>query len=252
MSLKILVGVKRVIDFAVKIRVKPDKTGVVSSNVLFSMNPFDEIAVEEAVRLKEKGIAKEVVAVSMGPAINQDTIRSAMAMGADRGILIQTDVNLEPLAVAKIFRNLIDKEKPHLIFLGKQAIDDDFNQTGQMVAGLTGWPIATFASKIEMKENNQKIQVTREVDGGLQVLLLDTPAVVTCDLRLNEPRFASLPNIMKARQKPLTKMTPEEMGINVTPRLKVLSVEEPSKRSGGTKVDSVEKLAEILRPYVKK
>jgi electron transfer flavoprotein beta subunit len=242
--MKVLVAVKRVIDYNVKIRVKADKTGVETANVKMSMNPFDEIGVEEAIRLKEAGVATEVVAVSMGPQAAQETIRTALAMGADRGILVQTDAELQPLAVAKLLKAIVDKEQPQLIILGKQAIDDDCNQTGQMVAALLGWPQATFASKLTIADG--KATVTREVDGGLETVELRMPAVVTTDLRLNEPRYASLPNIMKAKKKPIDALTPDALDVDVAPRLVTLKVEEPPKRQGGKKVASIPELVDKL------
>lgn len=247
--MKILVPVKRVVDYNVKIRVKADKTGVETANVKMSMNPFDEIAVEEAVRLKEKGVATEVIAVSMGEKKSEEVIRSAMAMGADRGILVESDQELQPLAVAKILAAIVKKESPKLVILGKQAIDDDSNQTGQMLAGLLNWAQGTFASKIEI--NGEKVKVIREIDGGLETLLLTLPAIITTDLRLNQPRFATLPNIMKARAKPMETTTPQDFGVDATPRLKVLSVEEPAKRQGGVKVGSVDELVEKLKNEAK-
>src|SRR5712672_3172069 len=244
-EMKALVAVKRVIDYNVKIRVKADKTGVETANVKMSMNPFDEIAVEEALRLREAGIIEEVIAVSLGVQQCQETIRTALAMGADRGVLVQTDVELQPLAVAKLLKAVIDKESPELVIIGKQAIDDDCNQTGQMLAALLGWPQATFASKIVI--NNGRAEVTREVDGGLETVAFKLPAVVTTDLRLNEPRYASLPNIMKAKKKPNDVMTPEQLGVDVTPRLVTLKVEEPAKRQGGVKVGSVAELVDKLK-----
>ena len=238
--MKILVPVKRVIDYNVKPRVKPDGTGVDLSNVKMSMNPFDEIAVEEAIRLKEKGAATEVVAVSIGPAKAQETLRTALAMGADRAILIQTDDEVEPLAVAKLLKAVADEEQPGLVVLGKQAIDDDSNQTGQMLAALMGRPQGTFASKVEL--SGDTVTVTREVDGGLETVSLKTPAIVTTDLRLNEPRYASLPNIMKAKSKPLAQKTPADYGVDTAPRLKTLKVAEPPKRSAGVKVADVDEL----------
>jgi electron transfer flavoprotein beta subunit len=243
--MKVLVGVKRVIDYNVKIRVKADRSGVELANVKMSMNPFDEIAVEEAVRLKEKGIATEVVAVSAGPANVQETIRTALAIGADRGIHVNTDAELQPLAVAKLFRALCEHERPGLVILGKQAIDDDCNQTGQMLAALTGWSQGTFASKVVIAGDT--LELTREVDGGLESLVLALPAVVTTDLRLNEPRYASLPNIMKAKKKPIDQVTPADLGVDVTPRLKTLSVEEPPKRQGGRKLGSIAELVDRLK-----
>src|SRR5215813_11781431 len=229
--MKVLVAVKRVIDYNVKIRVKADKTGVETANVKMSMNPFDEIAVEEAIRLKEAGAVTEIVAVSMGPQACQETIRTALAMGADRGILVQTDVELQPLAVAKLLKAIVDKEQPRLVILGKQAIDDDCNQTGQMLAALLGWPQGTFASKVA--PGGDKIEVTREVDGGLETVELKLPAVVTTDLRLNEPRYPSLPNIMKAKKKPLDVKKPDDFGVDIAPRLKVLKTAEPPGRKAG-------------------
>jgi electron transfer flavoprotein beta subunit len=243
--MKVLVPVKRVVDFNVKVRVKSDGSGVELSNVKMSMNPFDEIAVEEALRLKEAGKATEVVVVSIGPAQAAETIRTGLAMGADRGILVKAEGNVEPLAVAKILKAIADEEKPGLIILGKQAIDDDSNQTGQMLAALLGWSQATFASKLEVDGSDFK--VTREVDGGLQTVKLKGPAIVTTDLRLNEPRYASLPNIMKAKKKPIDVMTPDDLGVDVTPRLVTLKVEEPVKRQGGVKVGSVEELVTKLK-----
>jgi electron transfer flavoprotein beta subunit len=243
--MKVLVAVKRVIDYNVKIRVKTDKTGVETANVKMSMNPFDEIGVEEALRLKEAGVASEVIAVSLGVAQCQETIRTALAMGADRGILVQTDAELQPLAVAKLLKAIVEKEKPELCILGKQAIDDDCNQTGQMLAALLGWAQGTFASKV--KREGDRLKVTREVDGGLETVDLKLPAVVTTDLRLNEPRYASLPNIMKAKKKPIETLTPEQLGVDVAPRLVTLKVEEPPKRQGGRKVASVAELVDKLR-----
>ena len=243
--MKILVPVKRVVDYNVKIRVKADQTGVDLNNVKMSMNPFDEIAVEEALRMKESGSAEEVVAVSIGVQQCQETIRTALAMGADRGIRVKTDAALEPLHVAKILKAVIEEENPELVILGKQAIDDDCNQTGQMLAAMLGRPQGTFASKLELADG--KLNVTREVDAGLQTITIDMPAIVTTDLRLNEPRYASLPNIMKAKKKPIDEKTPEDMGIDVTPRLTVLKVEEPPKRDAGVKVESVDELVDKLR-----
>ncbi|NLS17085.1 electron transfer flavoprotein subunit beta/FixA family protein [Rhizobium sp. P40RR-XXII] len=243
--MKILVPVKRVVDYNVKIRVKPDGSGVELSNVKMSMNPFDEISVEEALRLKEAGKAEEVVVVSIGPAKAEETLRTALAMGADRAILVETDDQVEPLAVAKILKGVAEAEQPGLIIVGKQAIDDDSNQTGQMLAALLGTAQATFASKIEMSDG--KAQVTREVDGGLQTIEVKLPAVVTTDLRLNEPRYASLPNIMKAKKKPLDKKSPADFGVSTEPRLKVLKTEEPGGRKAGVKVKSVAELIEKLK-----
>ncbi len=247
--MKVLVAVKRVIDYNVKIRVKADNTGVETANVKMSMNPFDEIGVEEAVRLKEAGKATEVVAVSLGPIQCQETIRTALAMGADRGIHVQTDVELQPLAVAKLLKAVVDKEQPGLVILGKQAIDDDANQTGQMLAGLLGWPQGTFASKIVPEDG--KLKVTREVDGGLETVILKMPALITTDLRLNEPRYASLPNIMKAKKKPIDALTPDALGVDPSPRLKTLKVVEPPKRKSGVKVGSVAELVDKLRNEAK-
>ena len=243
--MKILVPVKRVVDYNVKIRVKPDGSGVELANVKMSMNPFDEIAVEEAIRLKEKGKATEIVAVSIGPTQAAETIRTALAMGADRGILVKTDAAVEPLAVAKILKAVIGQEKPGLVILGKQAIDDDANQTGQMLGALLGWPQGTFASKVEIGEGS--VDVTREVDGGLQTVTLMLPAIVTTDLRLNEPRYASLPNIMKAKKKPLDETSAEALGVDVSPRLKVLKTAEPTGRQAGVKVGSVQELVAKLK-----
>ena len=243
--MKVLVAVKRVVDYNVKIRVKADKTGVETANVKLSMNPFDEIGVEEAIRLREAGIASEVIAISLGVAQCQETIRTALAMGADRGIHVVSDAELQPLAVAKLIKAVVEKEKPELVILGKQAIDDDCNQTGQMLAALLGWSQGTFASKL--KREGDRLLVTREVDGGLETINLKLPAVVTTDLRLNEPRYASLPNIMKAKKKPIEQLTPEALGVDVTPRLVTLKVEEPSKRQGGRKVASVAELVDKLR-----
>jgi electron transfer flavoprotein beta subunit len=247
--MKLLVPVKRVVDYNVKVRVKADGTGVETANVKMSMNPFDEIAVEEAVRLKEKGIATEIIAVSIGPAACAEQIRTALAMGADRGILVEQDGTVEPLAVAKILKALVAKEAPQLIVMGKQAIDDDMNATGQMLAALLGWPQGTFASKVEIADGMAK--VTREVDGGLETVGLTLPAVVTADLRLNEPRYASLPNIMKARKKPIETMKPADLGVDATPRLTVLKVVEPPKRVAGVKVGSVAELVDKLRNEAK-
>ena len=245
--MKLLVAVKRVIDYNVKPRVKMDGTGVDLANVKMSMNPFDEIAVEEAVRLKEKGIATEIVAVTCGVAASQETLRTALAMGADRGILVEipAELDLQPLAVAKILKALVDKEQPQLVILGKQAIDDDANQTGQMLAALLGWPQGTFASKVELGDGS--VDVTREVDGGLQTLTLKLPGIITTDLRLNEPRYASLPNIMKAKKKPIAETSPETLGVDVAPRLKVLKTAEPGGRKAGIKVGSVAELVQKLK-----
>jgi electron transfer flavoprotein beta subunit len=247
--MKVLVAVKRVVDFNVKVRVKADQTGVETANVKMSMNPFDEIAVEEAIRLKEKGTASEIVAVSMGPQACQETIRTALAMGADRGILVQTDTELQPLAVAKLLRAIVDKEQPKLVILGKQAIDGDCNQTGQMLAALLGWPQGTFASKLVPTAD--KLEVTREVDGGLETVELKLPAIVTTDLRLNEPRYASLPNIMKAKKKPIETLTPDALGVDPAPRVITLKVVEPSKRKAGAKVPDVATLVAKLKTEAK-
>jgi electron transfer flavoprotein beta subunit len=247
--MKLLVPVKRVVDYNVKVRVKSDGTGVETANVKMSMNPFDEIAVEEAVRLKEKGLASEIVAVSIGPAAAAEQIRTALAMGADRGILVETDVAVEPLAVAKLLKAIAAKEAPRLIVMGKQAIDDDMNATGQMLAALLGWGQGTFASRLEIA--GEAVNVTREVDGGLETVGLGLPAIVTADLRLNEPRYASLPNIMKARKKPIETIKPGDLGVDVTPRLTVLKVEEPPKRQAGVKVGSVQELVAKLRDEAK-
>ncbi|WP_137896556.1 electron transfer flavoprotein subunit beta/FixA family protein [Ramlibacter sp. 2FC] len=247
--MKILVPVKRVVDYNVKVRVKSDGSGVDLANVKMSMNPFDEIAVEEAVRLKEKGVATEVIAVSCGVTQCQETLRTAMAIGADRAILVETNEELQPLAVAKLLAALVEKEKPGLVILGKQAIDDDANQTGQMLAALAELPQATFASKVEVA--GDKLSVTREIDGGLETLSLSLPAVVTTDLRLNEPRYVTLPNIMKAKKKPLDNVKPEELGVDVTPRLKTLKVAEPPKRGAGIKVPDVATLVDKLKNEAK-
>jgi len=252
--MKILVPVKRVVDYNVKIRVKADNTGVDLANVKMSMNPFDEIAVEEAVRLKEAGKATEIVVVSIGPAKAQDVIRTAMAVGADRGILVQTDAptdigGIEPLAVAKILKAIAEAEKPDLIIMGKQSIDDDSNQTGQMLSALLGWAQGTFASKVELADG--KVNVTREVDGGLETVALKLPAIVTTDLRLNQPRYAALPNIMKAKSKSLETKTPADYGVDITPRLSVVKVSEPKKRVGGGKVANVDELVDKLKNVAK-
>lgn len=243
--MKILVPVKRVVDYNVKIRVKPDGSGVELANVKMSMNPFDEISVEEALRIKERGEATEVVVVSIGPAKAEETLRTALAMGADRAVLVETDDALEPLAVAKILKAVAEAEQPGLIVVGKQAIDDDSNQTGQMLAALLGWSQATFASRVEI--GLERATITREVDGGLQTIEVKLPAVVTADLRLNEPRYASLPNIMKAKKKPLDKKAPADFGVSTEPRLKVLNTEEPSGRKAGVRVNSVAELVEKLK-----
>ncbi|MGQ5702245.1 electron transfer flavoprotein subunit beta/FixA family protein [Sandaracinobacteroides sp. A072] len=243
--MKILVPVKRVVDYNVKVRVKPDQTGVELANVKMSMNPFDEIAVEEAVRLKEKGVATEVVVVSVGPAQSQETLRTALAMGADRGILVTVDGPTESLAVAKLLAKIAGEENPNLVILGKQAIDDDANQTGQMLAALLGWAQGTFASKVDVE--GETLNVTREVDGGLETVALKMPAIITTDLRLNEPRYASLPNIMKAKSKPIANKTPADYGVDVTPRLSTLKVTEPPKRQAGIKVKTVDELIQNLK-----
>ena len=243
--MKLLVPVKRVIDFNVKPRVKADGSGVDLANVKMSMNPFDEIAVEEAIRLKEKGVATEIVAVSIGPAKAQETLRTALAMGADRAILVTTEQEVEPLAVAKILAKIVEEEAPQMVILGKQAIDDDSNQTGQMLAALLGWGQGTFASKVEV--DGDHVSVTREVDRGLETVKLGLPAIVTTDLRLNEPRYASLPNIMKAKSKPLAQKTPEDYGVDIAPRLTTTNVREPSKREAGVKVGSVDELIAKLK-----
>jgi electron transfer flavoprotein beta subunit len=247
--MKVLVPVKRVVDYNVKVRVKSDGTGVDIANVKMSMNPFDEIAVEEAVRLKEKGVVTEIIAVSCGVTQCQETLRTAMAIGADRAILVETDVELQPLAVAKLLKAIAESEQPRLIILGKQAIDDDMNATGQMLAALLGWAQGTFASKLAIE--GEKLMVTREVDGGLETVALNLPAIVTTDLRLNEPRYASLPNIMKARKKPIVTMKPEELGVDPTPRLTTIKVAEPAKRKAGQKVGSVAELVQKLRTEAK-
>ncbi len=247
--MKILVAVKRVVDYNVKIRVKSDQSGVDITNLKMSMNPFDEIALEEAVRLKEKGLATEVIAVSCGPTQCQETLRTALAIGADRGILVETNTELEPLGVAKILKALMDKEQPGLVILGKQAIDDDCNQTGQMLAALASCAQATFASKVELTSDH--VKVIREVDGGLETLSLKLPAVVTTDLRLNEPRFVTLPNIMKAKKKTLDTLTPESLGVDVTPRIKMLKVCDPPTRSSGTKVADISALMDKLKNEAK-
>ncbi len=247
--MKILVPIKRVVDYNVKIRVKADGSGVDTANVKMSVNPFDEIAVEEAVRLKESGTADEVVAVTIGIEKAQEQLRTAMAIGADRGILVKTDIEVEPLAVAKALKAIVEKEKPDLVILGKQAIDDDANQTGQMLAALLGWGQGPFASKVEL--DGDTVSVTREIDGGLETLDLSLPAIVTTDLRLNEPRYASLPNIMKAKKKELEVLTPEDLGVDFTPRLETLKVAEPPKREAGIKVGSVDELVDKLKNEAK-
>ena len=247
--MKVLVPVKRVVDYNVKVRVKSDQSGVDIANVKMSMNPFDEIAIEEATRLKEKGVATEVLAVSCGVPQCQETLRTAMAIGADRGIMVQTDAELQPLAVAKLLKVLCDKEQPSLVILGKQAIDDDASQVGQMLAALLGWPQATYASKIEIAGDIAK--VTREVDGGMEIIDLKLPAIVTTDLRLNEPRYVTLPNIMKAKKKQLDNVTPQDLGVDVAPRLKTLKVSEPAARKAGVKVADVAALVDKLKNEAK-
>ncbi len=247
--MKVLVPVKRVVDFNVKVRVKADGSGVETANVKMSMNPFDEIAVEEGVRLKEAGVATEILAVSIGPTQCQETLRTALAIGADRAILVQTNVETQPLGVAKALQKLVEKEVPQMVILGKQAIDDDSNQTGQMLAALLGWPQATFASKVKVAGG--EAEVTREVDGGLETVAVKLPAIVTTDLRLNEPRYVTLPNIMKAKKKTLDLVTPEALGVDLTPRLTTLKVEEPPKRKAGVQVKSVEELVAKLKNEAK-
>ena len=247
--MKILVAVKRVIDYNVQVRVKEDGTGVVTDNVKMSSNPPDDNAIEEAVKIKEAGKATEIIAITVGEEKSQDTVRKALAVGADRGILIKTEGTVEPLAVAKALQKIVDKEKPDLVFMGKQAIDDDCNQTGQMLSALLNWPQATFASKIEVKEKT--LEVTREIDEGLETIEVNVPAIVTCDLRLNEPRYASLPNIMKAKKKPLEILTAEELGIDTTPRVQQIKVEEPPKRKAGIKVANVAELVSKLKNEAK-
>ena len=242
--MKILVPIKRVVDYNVKIKVKSDNSGVDLENVKMSMNPFDEIAVEEAVRLKEKKICNEITAISIGSANSEETLRTALAVGADKGILVETEENVQPLEVAKILKEIINKNSPDLVLMGKQAIDDDSNQTGQMLSALLGWPQGTFASKLEI--NGKKINVTREIDGGLETLNMELPAIVTTDLRLNEPRYASLPNIMKAKQKPIEKISPGDLNIEIKQRLKTLKVTEPPKKESGIKIDSVQELVSKL------
>ena len=245
--MKILVPVKRVLDYNVKPRVKSDETGIDLSNVKMSMNPFDEIAVEEAVRLKENGVATEIVLISIGVEQSKDTLRTGLAIGADRGILVKTDLPTEPLAVAKLLKAVFEAEKPDLVILGKQAIDDDYNQTGQMLAGLLDLPQATFASQVTVAEDKQSAHVTRECDGGLQTIEIALPALITTDLRLNEPRYAALPNIMKAKSKPIAEKTPEDYGVDITSRLETLKVTEPPKRQAGKKVESVAELVSALK-----
>ena len=247
--MKVLVPVKRVVDYNVKVRVKADGSGVETANVKMSMNPFDEIAVEEAVRLKEAGVVKEIVVVSCGTGASQETLRTALALGADRAILVETDADVQPLAVAKLLKAVVQKENPNFAILGKQAIDDDCNQTGQMLAALLGWSQATFASKVKIADG--KAAVTREVDGGLETISVKLPAVITADLRLNEPRYVTLPNIMKAKKKPLETLKPDALGVDVSPRLATLKVEEPPKRKGGTKVPDAKTLVEKLRNEAK-
>ena len=247
--MKILVAVKRVIDYNVQIRVKEDNSGVVTENVKMSTNPPDDNAIEEAVKIKESGKAKEIVAVTIGEDKAQETVRKALAVGADRGIHVKADGLVEPLAVSKILKNIVEKEKPDLVFMGKQAIDDDCNQTGQMLSALLNWPQATFASKIEVKEKS--LEVTREVDEGLETIEVNVPAIITCDLRLNEPRYASLPNIMKAKKKPLEQINASDLGIDINPRIEQIKVEEPPKRKAGIKVASVEELVQKLKNEAK-
>ncbi|MGJ3260290.1 MAG: electron transfer flavoprotein subunit beta/FixA family protein [Rhodospirillales bacterium] len=247
--MKALVAVKRVVDYNVKIRVKPDNTGVELQNVKMSMNPFDEIAVEEGVRLKEAGKIEELIAVSIGPSQSQETIRTALAMGADRGILVESDEDVQPLAVAKILKAVCEKESPDIVIVGKQAIDDDSNQTGQMLAALLDWPQATFASKLDLGDGSAN--VTREIDGGLETIKVKLPMVMTTDLRLNEPRYASLPNIMKAKKKPIDTMSAADLGVDAAPRLKTLKVEEPPKREGGVKVADIAELVDKLKNEAK-
>lgn len=247
--MKVLVPVKRVVDFNVKVRVKSDQTGVDTANVKMSMNPFDEIAVEEAIRLKENSVASEVVAVSCGPVQCQETLRTAMAIGADRSVLVETGETLQPLAVAKLLKALVDKEQPQLVILGKQAIDDDANQTGQMLAALLDWPQATFASKVDI--NDGEATVTREVDGGLETVKIKLPAIITTDLRLNEPRYVTLPNIMRAKKKPVESVSPSDLGVDITPRLKTLKVTEPPVREAGVTVPDVATLVDKLKNEAK-
>ncbi|MCO7227222.1 electron transfer flavoprotein subunit beta/FixA family protein [Pleionea sp. CnH1-48] len=247
--MKILVAVKRVIDYNVKVRVKADNSGVETANVKMSMNPFCEIAVEEAVRLKEKGVASEIVVVSIGPQQAQETLRTALALGADRAVLVKTDEEVQPLAVAKLLKEVVAKESPDMVIMGKQSIDGDNNQVGQMLSALMDWPQGTFASEVNVADGS--VNVTREIDGGLQTVALDLPAVVTTDLRLNEPRFASLPNIMKAKKKPLEEMSVEDLGVNIAPRVKTLKVEPPATREAGIKVASVEELVDKLKNEAK-
>ena len=247
--MKVLVPVKRVVDYNVKIRVKPDESGVETANVKMSMNPFDEISVEEAVRLKESGTANEVVIMSVGPQQSQETIRTALAMGADRGVFVQTDEAVEPLAIAKLLKTVVEKEKPNVVIAGKQAIDDDSNQVGQLLAAMLGWSQATNASKIQLGET--ETEVVREIDGGLETVKVKMPAVITVDLRLNEPRYASLPNIMKAKKKPIDVMTPDDLEVDITPRLKTLKVTEPPSRDGGEILENIDALIEKLKNEAK-
>ena len=247
--MKVIVPVKRVIDANIKVRVKADRTGVELNNVKMAMNPFCEIAVEESIRMKESGAAEEIIVVAAGPQQSGDTIKTALAMGADRGILIQTDVPLEPLAISKLLKAVVDRENPGIVLMGKQAVDNDNNQTGQMLSAMLGWSLGTFVSKIEIQDNG--FQVVREVDGGLETIMLSRPAVITVDLRLNEPRYASLPNIMKARKKPIELLTPEDLGVDVTPRVNVLEVNEPPARQAGVRVESAAGLIEKLKTEAK-
>ena len=247
--MKVIVPVKRVIDANIKVRVKADRSGVELNNVKMAMNPFCEIAVEESIRMRESGAAEEIIVVAAGPQQSGDTIRTALAMGADRGILIQTDVPLEPLAISKLLKAVVDRENPGIVLMGKQAVDNDNNQTGQMLSAMLGWSLGTFVSKIEIQDNG--FQVVREVDGGLETIMLSRPAVITVDLRLNEPRYASLPNIMKARKKPIESLTPEDLGVDVTPRVNVLEVNEPPARQAGVRVQSAVELIEKLTTEAK-
>ena len=247
--MKVIVPVKRVIDANIKVRVKADRSGVELNNVKMAMNPFCEIAVEESIRMRESGAAEEIIVVAAGPQQSGDTIRTALAMGADRGILIQTDVPLEPLAISKLLKAVVDRENPGIVLMGKQAVDNDNNQTGQMLSAMLGWSLGTFVSKIEIQDSG--FQVVREVDGGLETIMLSRPAVITVDLRLNEPRYASLPNIMKARKKPIEALTPEDLGVDVTPRVNVLEVNEPPARQAGVRVESAAELIEKLKTEAK-
>lgn len=249
--MRALIGVKRVIDFATRVRVNPARNGIVRDNVKMSMNPFDEIAVEEGIRLKERGVAKDLVALTIGPSAAQETLRTALAMGVDRAIHVETDEELEALSVAKLLRKVVDKEQPSIVLLGKQAIDDDACQTGQILAGLLGWPQATFASKLTFDPDRKTADVTREVDGGLETVRVRLPFVLTVDLRLNEPRYATLPNIMKAKRQPITKFSVADLGVDVSPRTQILSVSEPPTRKGGIKVDTVDQLLDKLRNEAK-